>query len=547
MEEVLRSLVDDGVVDPKSPEWYLSAALTRVRIPSSVEDIVLRRVDRLDGRGREVLGLAAVIGVQFDFELLRRVSGLEEMGLASALETMVGAKLVSEELKFDHGMIREVVYKRIPPFKLAVMHKRVGLALEELHAKSLLEHSTALALHFSRAGVADKGIEYSMMAARVARAKYANEEALSHCRTALTFVEKAEDRDSVDMRRRELAILTELVELSARTAEMEGWMEYARRAIELAASLRDHASLAASHLSLGDLYVRVGEWASALLHYGRSLEVARLSGDPGALARANRAIGNVHFRIGDYAKAIEYHEKSIELARGMEGGAGAPILVQTYIELANVHSERGEYAIAVDFYQKAMDLGIRSGSIYDAATALNNIGDVYLKTEEFDIAREYFERALHIFRKMGTVMDIVVTLCNLAEAQAKILRIQEAEAYCEEARRLLKRVGEVELPFQLHLDIAIIQRHKRDWESSREHFEAAIASLEGAGMPYYLGVAYYEMGLMHRDRGDALEAGRCFENALQILERVGARQLELRVRRALGELGTNGRGGAEAS
>ncbi|MGQ9582863.1 MAG: ATP-binding protein [Thermoplasmatota archaeon] len=537
VEEVLRSLVDEGVVDPRSPEWYQSTSLTRVNLPSSVEDIVLRRVDRLDGRGREVLGLAAVIGVQFDFELLRRVSGLDEMELASVLESMVGARLVSEGLRFDHGVIREVLYKRTPPFKLAVMHKRVGLALEELHARSPMEHSTALALHFSRAGVVDKAIEYSMMAARVAMAKHANEEALGHCRTALSFVERSGDRDAPGMRKKELSILMELVELSERASEMEGWMEYGRRAIELATSLHDHASLAASHLSLGDLYVRVGEWASALLHYGRSLEVARASGDSGALASAHRAIGNVHFRIGDYARAIEYHQKSIELAGGLEGGAGVPILVQTYIELANVHSERGDYALAVDFYQRAMDLGIRSGSMYDAATALNNIGDVYLKTEEFDIAREYFERALHIFRIMGTVMDIVVTLCNLAEAQAKSLRIQEAEAYCEEAKKLLKRIGEVELPFQLHLDIALIHRYRGEWESSREHFEAAIAALEGVNMPYYLGVAYYEMGLMHRDRGDAREAGRCFENALQILERVGARQLRLRVRSALGGVG----------
>ncbi|MEM4728971.1 MAG: tetratricopeptide repeat protein [Thermoplasmata archaeon] len=537
VEELLRSLLEEGVLDPSRPDWSSSASVRSIKIPSSVEDIVLGRLERLDERDRELLGLAAVAGHQFELELLSMVSGVDEIGLASALERMTRLGLVTEDLRFGHAMIREVLYKRLPPFKLTVAHRRVGFALEELHRSNPREVCSALAIHFSKGNVPVKAIEYSMMAAEVARVKYAHDEALGHCRNALSFVERLENRNSPEMMAKELAILMKLAQLCEVTADVEGWMEYSRRAVGLATSLNEPKALASAHISLGNLYVRLGEWPSALMHYGRSSEVSAAVGDMAGLAIANREIGNVHFRVGDYPKAIEYHQKSIELARGIEPAAGTPILIQTYIELANVHAERGECELAVDYYQKAMDLGIRINSLYDVATAFNNIGDVYLKTGEWDYAREYFERALHIFKRLGNVMDIVVTLCNLAEAHARALETSEARAYCEEAMKYLKRLGEVELPFQLHMVFAIIHRHERQWDKSREHFEASIAALEGANMPYYLGVVYHEMGLMHRERGDAREARRCLENALQLFDRVGATRPSAVVREELKSLG----------
>ncbi len=537
VEEVLKSLVEEEALGPGGTGVLPS--LADIPIPSRVEDIVLRRVERLAEPDREVLSFAAAIGPVFDFELLRKASGLDEMELASSLERMVAARLVSNELRFDHGMIREVLYKKIPPFKATIMHKRLGLALEELHRRDPSEVCSALSYHFTKGNVPPKAIEYSVMAGERARARYAPDEAIDHFKTALYFIENSDGRDAPKTISRELSLLMALEELSENTAELDRGVDYGRRAAALAETAHDSGALLRVHRNMGDLLVGSGDWAPALEHYRRSLEVAELSDDAAACSAAYRSIGNVHFRTGDYPRAIEYHRQSLAIAGKLPEAESDPLRVQTYIELANVYTEKGECETAVDYYERAMDIGIRTRSIRDVATAMNNLGDVHLKMDECDVAAEYFEKALSTFKQMGTVMDIVVTLCNLGESCARCRDIDRAQAYSDEAMRYLRRLGEVEMPFQLHLNFGIIFRHRKDWDRSLEHFEEAVLALKGANMPYYLGSSYYEMGLMFRDRGESGRARELIGQAAEIFGRVGAERF---VRKANGDLAALGPG-----
>ena len=290
----------------------------------------------------------------------RNVLALDEMELASSLERVVKSGLVSEALRFDHGMVREVLYKRIPPFKLAVMHKRLGESLEAMHPNDAAEFSSALSLHFSKGNVPAKAIEYSVLAGERARARFAPDEALRHFATSLYFVENSPDRDGPQGRARELELLVALEELCGVTAELEKGIEYARRAARLAECLGDARARSHVERDLGDLLVGTGEWEAALARYRLGLEVAESSQDPAGSASALRAIGNVHFRTGDYAGAIGYHQQSLSIAARLPEPEGDPLRMLTYIELANVYTEKGECDTAVEYYERAMDLGIRT-------------------------------------------------------------------------------------------------------------------------------------------------------------------------------------------
>jgi tetratricopeptide (TPR) repeat protein len=533
VEEVLRSLVDEGLAGgPGAP----APGLRDIRIPSRVEDVVLRRLGRLGEADRDVLGFASAIGVRFDFELLRRATRLDEMELATALERVVKSGLVTEELRFDHGMVREVLYKRIPPFKVAVIHKRLGAALEEMNQKDLAAASSALSHHFSKGNVPGKAVEYSMMAGERARARSAPEEALNYFATALYFVENSEDREEPAKRALELRLLVAIEELCAVTAELERGMDFARRAARLAEALGDRRSLSHVQRDLGDLLVGTGEWEQARAHYRLALGTAESSGDRAGCSAALREMGNVQFRTGDYAGAINYHQQSLTIASGLPEPEGDPLRMLAYIELANVYTEKGECDTAVEYYERAMDIGVRTRSLREVATALNNLGDVHLKMDECDLASEYFEKALGTFREMGTVTDIVVTLCNLGESCARCGDVSRARSYCDEALRYLRRLGEVEVPFQLHQNWGIIYRRQEEYEKSLEHFEAAAEMLRGADMPYYLGSVHYEMGLSCRDMGDAGKAREHLARAADILSRVGAEAFSKKVREELGKL-----------
>src|SRR5206468_1806193 len=122
-------------------------------------------------------------------------SGLEEERLLEMLDEWLGAHLVTEErqgreemYRFQHALIREVLYDELNLRRKARLHERVGLALEAAYGGAVEE----LAYHFAHAHsstAVEKGIDYCLRAGEKARNLYANEAAIQHLTAALELLD----------------------------------------------------------------------------------------------------------------------------------------------------------------------------------------------------------------------------------------------------------------------------------------------------------------------------------------------------------------------
>jgi len=65
IEEVIRSLIDDGVIEYGTGQFRVTERIASVVIPGTIQDVIMSRVDRLDGSTREALQVASVIGRTF--------------------------------------------------------------------------------------------------------------------------------------------------------------------------------------------------------------------------------------------------------------------------------------------------------------------------------------------------------------------------------------------------------------------------------------------------------------------------------------------------
>ena len=136
---------------PTSPVRH---ELQQFGLPEGVKDVIARRLARLDPQAMEWLRVAAVIGRDFDADLLERVVSLDEDGFLNALDEALAAGLVVESPRrpglysFSHALIRETLYEGMSAPRRARIHRRVGEALEE---QGTSRNLTALALHFTRA------------------------------------------------------------------------------------------------------------------------------------------------------------------------------------------------------------------------------------------------------------------------------------------------------------------------------------------------------------------------------------------------------------
>lgn len=196
--EMLRHLSDDDTLqrDAEAPE--AAELLARVGVPEGVREVIDRRLANLGEQAQETLELAAVLGQEFELDVLIALAASATGDVEAALEQVLDAALLIEvdgapgRLSFSHALVRETVYRRPSAMRRAVLHRRAGEALEALFSEDLEAHAAELARHFHATGTrgdADKAIRYSVAAAERASARLAYEEAAGHYGRALKRAE----------------------------------------------------------------------------------------------------------------------------------------------------------------------------------------------------------------------------------------------------------------------------------------------------------------------------------------------------------------------
>jgi class 3 adenylate cyclase len=242
--EMLRHLSESGAV-AQAPDgrWRLQQSLEELGLPQSLREVVYRRVDRLGENCRDVLTCAAVVGRDFDLELLARILGESEDRLIDLLEVAVEASVVQEQpgragsYVFAHNLINHTLYHGLGAARRSRLHRRVAEALEDLCGEDPGPRIGELARHWMAATAPvepEKAVTYSRRAGERALAELAPDEAVRWFGQAIELLERSADHDPAE--RCELAI--DLGE-AQRQAGQPGYRETLLAAARLAAESND--------------------------------------------------------------------------------------------------------------------------------------------------------------------------------------------------------------------------------------------------------------------------------------------------------------------
>ena len=194
IEEVVHHLADaDGHLGG-------ALALHESGVPAGVREVTARRLARLRPPPRRMLATAAVIGREFDFDVLEEVGPLAGDELVVALEEAVEAGVLREDAErvgryaFRHALMRATLYDGLSAVRRARLHSRVGEALIARRGAELDPHLGQLAHHFALAAPVDRperAVDFALAAGRRADRLLAWEEAAGHYRAALDVGELA--------------------------------------------------------------------------------------------------------------------------------------------------------------------------------------------------------------------------------------------------------------------------------------------------------------------------------------------------------------------
>lgn len=551
VEEILRALLDQVPLDAVIQAAPRGSATAHLAIPLSIKDSIQRRTADLDAATLEVLQYAAVIGRRFEFDLLLRLTGLEEVALVRAVERLVERQLVAEELgtqedrySFRHALSREAVYEDLLGRHRRLKHRAVLRALEELHAANQEPVLDQLAYHSRQAREEAKAAHYTRLAGDRSARMYAFREALGHYQTTLELLETEDPHERADLL---LRLADTAFPLGDSAVYERCWREAQqlyvqvgdrRRAGDLSCRLghtaRDHGDLAAAlaHDQAAiatleaeppgpELATAYGEIARCYWDMGRpqesiewgekALHLAAAIGEVPAEADALGTIGLALRDLGEWRRGVEYLGRSLALAR--EAGPVQGTLA-AYFHLGNTLAYLGEFGRAAALYGEGMALAGRLGwEVRMGGDCACSGGVALTELGRWDEAHEALDRGLRA-AELGHPFARFITMPGKVMLLLRQGRIEEARWLVDEVLPAFEARGHPVEGSDLYLAQALVRLALADHEGALPAIDKAVALWRGAGSPAWGawllrgGVEVYaELGGRSR-RGDSCPISR---------------------------------------
>jgi adenylate cyclase len=513
LEEVVRSLISDGILVREADRWRCVPRTAEVEVPSSIEGLLLSRVDHLPAPARRTLQSAAILGSEFESALL---SALDEeaadpalLGLLCDSEFLVAVRTDAAEAprhpaaryRFASTLAHDVAYQNLLLRRRAELHQRAGTVLEQLRGTSpaRLEDLDALCHHFSQGQDRARGARYLVSAGDWARGIYANEDAVRYYDRALCILEYEVEHD-----------------------------------VEAIGGIREH---------MGDLLGPMGRRDQARAQFEAVRAWAGVTGSVVREARMQRKLAGLHWEAGERERSFTCLRTGLQLLEDasaeMQDNAGA-VIERAHLcqEMGRLAFRTGDNQAAVEWAERALqqaeraaerggeDPGTRRAAAAAVSHALNTVGAALARLERSAEAVEYIERSVAVAQEAGLLQAACRSYANLGVLYAT-LDPGRAVTTCQTGLDTARKIGDLGFQSRLYANLAVAYcaLTQRCDDEGLQAAQSAIDLDRQLGQIDHLAVPLIVLGQIHQCHGNAGRALRYYGEALELAEKMGEPQL----------------------
>jgi tetratricopeptide (TPR) repeat protein len=448
-EESVRSLVETGFLVGEKGTYRPGLKIDSIHIPSTVQNVVADRIDRLPVEEKHLLQTAAVIGVTVPYPLLHAVAELPEdtlnltLGRLQAAEFLYESNLFPElEYTFKHALINEVAYGALLHERRTWLHSKVMTALEKMEGVTSHDHLEKLAHHAFHGELWNKAVNYLEQAASKAVARSANREAADFYFKALASLQHLpQDGEalgrSVDIRlglRNPLFLLGQFEELRRSLREAEA----------IAEGMGDHKRLGRVLNFLTGYYDLVGEHTRAIESGARGLHFN--NGDLELNTVTYYYMGLTYHHMGQYKQSITTLNQALYAVNDERYlyerfGTANVISVICRCWLTQCFAQLGEFKEGISIAETGIRIAEESEHAYSLAYAYCSLGFLFLIRGDLEQAIRALEKSQKICESSEIRVLTTHIGSNLGFAYALAGRLDDAIPLMEKAERQSESIG----------------------------------------------------------------------------------------------------------
>ncbi len=513
-------------------------------IPTTLQDLLATRIDQM-GEAKDTAQLAATLGREFDLNLLRRVSFCDSATLAQSLSALTEAGLILKvnetSCQFKHALIQEAAYQSQTKADRQAAHQRIAQALQSSFVDLVTAHPELLAQHLGAGGETRPAIEYWIKAGQRAALHSANTEAIEHFNNGLQLLLTLPPDSERDRSEAGLRLNFGTVLLSARGyGSVESGQMYSR-SLELCEQLGDGIGL---YKALWGMWLtsssRIGhlhslELAEKLLH------LAQQHDEPLSLQFAHYAIGNSLLWAGKLEKSRFHFEQAVALYQpshhfAMVRDFGENACVSSGCLLSWVLWLQGFPEQAVAVVNRTLSLARQTNHPYSLGFSLGASAILHRWLRQVDATSLLALEALALAQKHGLPFPLGVS----ASSYGWVMAMQGQSAGVPQIQQCLAAASTIMSGTKLFFFALLIEAR-----IPLGQIEQALADLDEALTVVNEKDDRFFESEFHRLKGVCLleisatntaEAEICFNRALTISRKQGAKSLKLRATMSIAQL-----------
>jgi tetratricopeptide (TPR) repeat protein len=578
-EEFFKSLWDLKLIENRGSVYGLSRGVIEMSVPTTIQEVILARVDSLPPEAKEVLQTGSVIEREFDFQIIRQVMNLPEAELISWLNRLKDSELLYERgiapestLIFRHALTREVVYDSILTDRKKELHEAVGQALETLYKDHLGEYCGLLSEHFIKSENYQKGADYSRLAGQRAEKTAAMNNAIGYALKRLSCLEKLPRSLEIEEKANDLRAIIGVFMID---------MNYFKRAQEIITPIigvdfkGDKKRISQLLTIIGTLEFTVEEdLTSAFSHLEEALMLSQKSGDLRTLAMVSYWMGcaqafNCEFdkartnierseKIQRKAKApwreatlksllshlVYYYQGRLDLAFKISNEA-----VRIAEESGDIYSKTfaycchgiscfglGLFKVALDFLLQGRDFSERLDQYWWHPWSNHFLGEIYYETQRYPEAVEAYHKAASLFEHYGNwPSSAFVSKIGLERAKTKDkgepINLENLFGLASKAKQKV-----YEGWIQRYVSEILLNMPGDHFLGAEPRIQEAIRADQRNGMNWHLARDFLSYSDLLTEKGDRQKAQENLGKAIETFKECGADGWVEKAERKLAEM-----------
>ncbi len=537
VEEIIYSLLERGSIDPTEPEWADNIDPETISLPTTLKDVILRRIHWLKGNSMNVIRLASVSGPRITFDIIKDALEMNEEDILEALEELVQAKFLKEmeeeeSYEFENPVIQEVIYTELNHSRRRFLHLKMGKVLEDRYSNNPTVWGN-IAIHYYKGKEFEKALFFLTKASSYYQ-QISPQKALEYLHMVLDCIERLPQSDSI--KSQHMDVLLEISDLCLQIGDWNRALEFSERSLNLATVLRMPLEITKAKTDLGQIHKNRGDFEKAMTLFQEVVNTPQDKGYSEVVAQAYMGMGYINWRIGDYPRALEMFSKSLQYAK-VDNNLNT--IGALYLNIGNVFNHRGDSKKALDYYHRGIKHLETIGNMIEASRGYSNIGNLQMQLGDLDDAEKTLELSLEKAKEKGRhdYWWPNISLIYIKGVKNKFGEAEEIFEACVDAMK--ERDDRIGLGIS-HMYFGEVRSLQQKYDESETLLGRAVSMFENLGLVYELGRGKFFLGENYLRAQRYEEAKSYLDEAYQIFKNLGAKSEAEKTREKLLELRDDG-------